>query len=257
MLAGIRSQIKRRLQPKTVWRIAFARHSIEISRGHQPHPRKCNVCDFDGFFQPCGIPPRLEAQCPSCGSLERHRLLQLWLASDDRPPSLGRTLHFAPENCVARVVDALCTERHTADIVPGRANLTIDIERMALADSVYDTVICSHVLEHVDDRSALSEIYRVLKSDGLLILMAPLVEGWCDTYENPCISGNADRFHHFGQSDHVRFYGADIRARIKDAGFRLREFTAVEPFVHQHSLLRGEKIFLCRKGDHSVTADPT
>lgn len=108
-------------------------------------------------------------------------------------------------------------------------------------------VICSHVLEHVDDRRALSELYRVLRPGGLCILLTPIIEGWDTTFENAAINRPEDRSVYFGQFDHVRYYGADLRARIGAAGFALSEFTAVEPFVTRHGLIRGEKLFLAER----------
>jgi hypothetical protein len=45
----------------------------------------------------------------------------------------------------------------------------------------------------------------------------------------------------------VRYFGRDVRTRIQAAGFSLEEFTAEEPLVHRHGLVRGEKVFVARK----------
>jgi predicted Zn-ribbon and HTH transcriptional regulator len=37
------------------------------------YPRECSCCGFHGKFKACGRPPRYDARCPQCGSLERHR----------------------------------------------------------------------------------------------------------------------------------------------------------------------------------------
>ncbi len=57
----------------------------------------------------------------------------------------------------------------------------------------------------------------------------------------------SDRNLHFGQPDHVRYYGYDVRNRIRSVGFELTEFTAQEPEVTRLALARGEKIFIARK----------
>jgi hypothetical protein len=102
-------------------------------------------------------------------------------------------------------------------------------------------------LEHVDDKRALSELFRILEAGGIVVLMFPIVEGWDRTYENPAVNGPANRLLHFGQEDHVRYFGRDVRARIQAAGFTLEEFTAEEPLVHLHGLVRGEKVFVARR----------
>jgi ubiquinone/menaquinone biosynthesis C-methylase UbiE len=103
------------------------------------------------------------------------------------------------------------------------------------------------VLEHVDDTKALAEIYRVLKSKGVALIMLPVIEGWARTYENPRVKTAEERKRHYGQADHVRYYGADIRDRIKAAGFALDEFTAEGEDVLTYALQRGEKVFIATK----------
>lgn len=76
--------------------------------------------------------------------------------------------------------------------------------------------------------------------------MIPLVEGWEDTFEDTTKAKNdLDRLLFFGQRDHIRFYGKDVRHRIESAGFRIDEFVAKEPDVARYGLMRGEKVFLC------------
>jgi SAM-dependent methyltransferase len=114
-------------------------------------------------------------------------------------------------------------------------------------DMQYDVIICSHVIEHVDDRAALNELYRVTKPGGRVLLMTPMVEGWEATFEDRSKATEQERWLYFGQGDHLRFYGSDFRHRIMAAGFELEEFTAVEPEVSKHGLVRGEKVFIARR----------
>ena len=79
--------------------------------------------------------------------------------------------------------------------------------------------------------------------------MTPVVEGWARTYENPSVDGPVARNLHFGQSDHVRMYGRDVRDRIRAAGFNLAEYAAVEPDVLTYGLMRGEILFVATKSD--------
>jgi SAM-dependent methyltransferase len=222
-------------------------YALVIAQLRGKTERLCNICGYKGTFKAFGFPPRPDALCPKCEALERHRLLKLWL---DRQTSLvkGRdVLHFAPEPSVAVLFRSLARSYTSADIEKGKADLTLNIEAMDIGDGTYDCVVCSHVLEHVDDRLALAEIHRVLRPGGIAIIMVPLIEGWARTYENPSITTAVGRKLHFGQSDHVRFFGADVRGRISSVGFELDEFTAEEPDVSTFALLRGEKIFIARR----------
>ncbi len=75
----------------------------------------------------------------------------------------------------------------------------------------------------------------------------PVVEGWTTTYEDPTKQTREERYEYFGQWDHVRRYGSDVRRRILEAGFTFEEFTAVEPQVTRHGLFPGEKLFIASK----------
>jgi len=194
-----------------------------------------------------GFPVRLDSLCPSCGSLERHRLFKLWSDSHAEEMSKKRVLHFAPEESITELVRPKAGTYTTADIIPGAADIVLDLQSLDLPDQSYDFVICSHVLEHVDDQKALSELFRIVAEGGIVILMFPIIEGWDRTYQNSAVQSPADRLLHFGQEDHVRYFGRDVRTRIQAAGFSLEEFTAEEPLVHRHGLVRGEKVFVARK----------
>jgi len=208
--------------------------------------RACPICGFEGRFLAFGNPPRYDAWCRRCGSLERHRLLKLWLEREWAPPQLGRLLHVAPEPALEQVLRDRSRHYLRADLRVGRGDLVTDLERLALRDRSVDTVVCSHVLEHLNDEAALGEIFRVLTDGGLCLLMVPIVEGWSATYEPAGVVGH-ERTLHFGQADHVRYYGADFRERVRRAGFELTEFTAEEPEVVRFGLWRGEKVFVARK----------
>jgi SAM-dependent methyltransferase len=100
------------------------------------------------------------------------------------------------------------------------------------------------VLEHVDDARALEQLRRVLSPNGILLLLTPVVDAWSQTYENPSVGGEPDRWLHFGQGDHVRYYGRDIVQRIANAGFDVARYVAAEPEVSRYGLVRGETIYV-------------
>lgn len=211
--------------------------------------RTCPICNYHGLFRNSGRPPRIDALCPSCHSLERHRLFWLWyLQNNDkiRPP----ILHFAPEETLEKQFrnryGATLDSYKTCDLY-NKADLKIDIEQISLEDGSFSSVICNHVLEHINDRKALAEIHRILSKGGIFIVSTPIIEGWDRTYENPAIVDPAARDLHFGQRDHVRYYGSDLRDRLSEAGFTFEEITAQGEDVVTYSLLRGEKFFICRK----------
>jgi SAM-dependent methyltransferase len=207
------------------------------------------MCGYEGYFTHYGRPLRIDARCPACGSLERHRLFWLWFQGECNRLS-EPILHFAPEKILERRFRKLYGQYQTADLYDA-ADRKLNIENIDLPAQSVRTVICNHVLEHVDDVKALAEIYRILLPDGTLIISVPLIEGWETSYERDDIQTPQLRELHFGQNDHLRFYGRDFRDRLRIAGFAIEEVTAGGQDVVAYGLQRGEKFFMCRKGTAS------
>lgn len=208
---------------------------------------KCPCCGYRGRFQ---LEPHLlmAESCPVCGALERQRLFALAVERGFVTFVDAEVLQFAPDPSVTVLVDGQAPTRHiTADYEQGRAQLQLNIEALALPTASLDRIVCSHVLEHVDDKPALAEMFRVLRPGGQALIMLPVIEGWAQSYENTAVGTEAERVLHFGQWDHVRFFGADVRERIVAAGFVLDEFTATGEDAVTYRLLRGEKVFRATK----------
>ncbi|GAA1755333.1 methyltransferase domain-containing protein [Luedemannella helvata] len=211
-------------------------------------PRQCPLCGYHGHFEPFGVRRRPGAMCPRCGSVERHRLIALIL---QRNPGLLAgldVLHFAPEYALQQSVEKFCGT-YVAAVYDGSPH-SVDIQRMPYGAESFDLIICSHVLEHVaDDRMALREVRRVLRPAGTAVVAVPFIGTWETTFEDPSVTDPRERALLFGQSDHVRFYGADIEERFAAAGLASRRCVATEPDVHRFGLSRGETIFLLTRAE--------
>src|SRR5204863_3663135 len=130
----------------------------------------------------------IDAFCPRCLSLERHRLLAL---CDQRRNLFDSKsiLHFAPEPGLRKYIRSrLPSSYTTADLSDDAFDLKLNLEQIALPDDQFDVVICSHVLEHVDDRLAIPELHRIVRPGGVLVAMVPVVEGWRSTFEDPALA---------------------------------------------------------------------
>ena len=134
-----------------------------------------------------------------------------------------------------------CSSLYTIADLVNSADLKLNIEKLDLPDRSFDIVVCSHVLEHVDDAKALSEIYRILADEGTALIMVPVCEGLSTTYEANHISTIRERKLHFGQFDHLRWFGSDVRDRITTVGFLLEEFTASGELAVVHGLSLGKR----------------
>jgi len=94
--------------------------------------------------------------------------------------------------------------------------IEMDILDIKYDDNFFDFILCSHVLEHIlDDRKALSELFRVLKPGGKGILQVPIEETREHTFEDFSIVNQEERARLFGEQDHVRLYGNDHRKRLE------------------------------------------
>ncbi len=214
---------------------------------------RCPVCD-KGFrkFLPYGrINPRENALCPSCLSLERHRLIWLYLQrTTDFFTSRKKVLHIAPEACfILRFEKIHGADYITGDIESPLAKVKMDIHQIPFDANTFDVVLCNHVLEHVDsDIKAMSEINRVLRSGGFAILQVPFFHPIPDvTVEDLSITDPRERERLFGQDDHVRKFGKDYTKRIAEAGLVAVEDDFISTFTDEdrirYGLAKGELIY--------------
>ncbi|GAB4398208.1 MAG: class I SAM-dependent methyltransferase [Microscillaceae bacterium] len=219
---------------------------------------ECPICQHTyARFLPYGrgSSARANALCPHCLSLERHRLIWVYLQEKtDFFTVPQQVLHIAPEACfIPRFEKLPHLEYITADLVSPLAQVKMDIMQMPFPENRFSVVFCNHVLEHVaDDRQAMREIYRVLRPGGWAILQVPFFRlDLEETYEDARLTSPAERFRAFGQEDHVRMYGRDYAQRLASAGFRVMEddFALLLPenFRQKHGLPRQEYIYLCKK----------
>ena len=167
---------------------------------------------------------RKNALCPGTLSLERHRLLWLYLDKEtDFLNSNLKVLHVAPEQVFFKKFKKLKNwEYFTFDLNSPIADIKGDLTSTNFKDESFDLIICNHVLEHIeDDKSALNEIYRILKYNGISILQVPMNIKRKNTFEDSSIKSKNQREKYFGQYDHVREYGLDFKDRVEQAGFEV------------------------------------
>ena len=186
---------------------------------------------------------------PSTLSLERHRLLWLYLKNEtDFFTAPHKVLHFAPEQAFYSKFKKLKKlEYTTTDLNSPLADVKADICALPFKDNSFDIILCNHVLEHIpNDKKAISELYRVLKPSGWGIFQIPQDLNREVTYEDDSITDKKERTKIFGQYDHVRIYGRDYFDRLKEAGFKVNEVDYTSGMsasdIEKYRLAKGEII---------------
>ena len=174
-------------------------------------------------FLPYGYGKQREnALSPGTLSLERHRQMWLYLQNEtDFFTNKYKVLHIAPEQEFLRKFKKMKNLDYiSADLYSPIVDVKADILDLPFEDESFDIVFCNHVLEHiVDDKKAMSELFRVMKKGGWGILQVPMKNSLEKTYEDFTITDPKEKQKHFGQYDHVRWYGMDYFERLQSVGF--------------------------------------
>lgn len=199
---------------------------------------------------------RKNALAPGSMSLERHRLLWLYLKKHTElfnqhiPQNM---LHIAPEQCFIKRFRKLKHLNYiTGDLESPIADVKMDLHDIPFEDNSFDIVLCNHVLEHVrNDKQCMKEIFRVLRPEGWAILQVPISLEKENTDEDPTITDPEIRKERFGQYDHVRAYGADYQQRLAEAGFHvfLTNFQSElgGELITRYCLQENDPLYVCRK----------
>lgn len=192
---------------------------------------------------------RDNALSPSTLSLERHRLLWLYLKNETNFFTAKlKVLHFAPEQAFYKRFRVLKNLDYiTTDLNSPLADVKADICNLPFADNEFDVILCNHVLEHIpDDSKAMQELYRVLKPEGMGIFQIPQDLSRETTFEDDTITDKKERAKIFGQYDHVRIYGRDYFDKLRSIGFKVEEVdytsTLSDEDITRYCLAKGEII---------------
>lgn len=206
-------------------------------------------------FLPYGYEnPRTNVLSPSTLSLERHRLL--WLFLKNKTPFFTENLsvlHFAPEQAFYNRFKKLKNlDYTTTDLNSPLADVKADICDLPFKNDSFDVIFCNHVLEHIpNDLKAMEELYRVMKPNGWGIFQVPQDYDRKVTFEDHTITDKKERAKIFGQYDHVRIYGLDFFEKLRKIGFKVEEVSYAQDFsaaeIERYRLAKREIIPFVRK----------
>jgi SAM-dependent methyltransferase len=210
-------------------------------------------------FAPFGAVRRNNAWCPKCQSLERHRLLWLYLEKKTNLYTAPlRVLHIAPETTFFHHLAGKANiDYHPVDIYPNlypEGTTYFNLLDPQVPWASYDVIICNHVFQYIeDDITAMRNARKLMKPGGWGIMQVPIDRSRPVTYEDKTITSEAEREKAFGLKEHVRFYGLDYADKLRNAGFTVKvddytaEFSDADNF--KYGFWKGDAIYYCTKPD--------
>ena len=200
------------------------------------------------------LKPRENAIAPDSLSLERHRLMWLFLKNKTNffTDNL-KFLHIAPEYCFIKIFKGMKNLDYlTADLISPWADVKMDVHDIPFEENTFDVVICNHVLEHVDDADkVMKEFYRVMKPGGWGIFQVPIDYNNSVTIEDRSVTDPRERERLYWQSDHLRLFGRDYGDKLTAAGFKVTEsnfINEIDPkLLERYALDKNEIVYYCQK----------
>ena len=192
---------------------------------------------------------RKNALCPGTLSLERHRLLWLYLKRKTKLLEKNiSVLHVAPEIIFIKKFKKITNWNYVSiDLKSPLADIKANVYNLPFEENYFDLILCNHVLEHIeDDNKALNELHRVIKNKGTLIAQVPLEKNLKKTFENKEIMNPKERNKYYGQYDHVRVYGLDFYTRLAKSGFTPKKIDILKEISNE------EKIKYCLPKDEKI-----
>ena len=159
-----------------------------------------------------------------------------------------KLLHIAPEYSLEKKITNEPIDYYTADLNSPMVRIKMDIQNIDFESNFFDGIICNHVLEHVDDyKKAMSELFRVLKTNGWAILQVPISPVLNETFEDFSIVKPKDREKIFGQYDHVRIFGTDYVKHLNSVGFQVSKITLDKLLIQNNALNPDEVVYFSKK----------
>lgn len=216
----------------------------------------CSCCAKSyASFVSYGILPRANAMCPNCFSLERTRLLWLYLKNEIKVESKKlKILHVSPEHIIRERLKKLENIDYVSgDIHKGRADMVLDITKISFPNNYFDVILCSHVLGFIEDeQKALTELRRVCKENHKLIIQTHF-----NAFSPTADKSKSDTFdqHEYNENDLLRIHGYDFIEKLEKLNFQVEVIDYAKTFSEEEqkrqSFGNGERelLIVCTKGE--------
>jgi len=209
----------------------------------------CPICTkFKKTFY-TGLFPWIFLVCSGCLSLSRQRLIANYLKENSNL-NKKKIIHFAPEYALSKFINKnyKIKKYDAVDLIPYKQAVRVNIENINKKyHDNYDLVICNHVLEHVNFIRAISNLKKLVKKNGKILLTFPIVDSWEKNYINKKIKQQHDRSLHFQQFDHLQLFGREIENYLIDKNFSCNKYITTGKESVKFGLIQGETLFVLKK----------
>ena len=222
--------------------------------------RKFRPIDLDDLNAPkyrlVGHGRREHCYCPRCASLDRERLVYLYLLHQTSVfQDQVSLLHVAPEKNLQKIFQACPGISYlSADLSMDEVMVKMDVTDIHYPEDSFDIIICNHVLQYVpDDLKAMSELFRVLKPGGWAIMQVPISLALDSTYTFPEDRGVTAPDCQYDSTLHARIYARDYQDRLKSAGFKVAQFRWTDQVAdfggekNRYALIPEEVLYIASK----------
>lgn len=205
---------------------------------------ECNLCGSKSFKD---MKTRKKVRCASCNSLERTRVLALFIQHFNLINASTRVLHIAPEKGLADYLYSIAGDNCTfVDLFPENFKSIPNMQKLDLCNDLsaipadsYELIVHSHVLEHVpcNYTYVLYHLNRIMSPQGRTLCSIPIMADYYDCCTSPNL-GNEERQQRFGQHDHVRRFGrSDLQSSLGKV-YRLEPEYDITPLFSTEELQR-------------------
>lgn len=197
---------------------------------------------------------RRAARCPKCKSSDKERLIYTYLKEVEKIESTKgiSILHIAPESNLqiwlksvsAKYIagDAFLQNQKFIDEV-----LFVDIRQTEFCDDQFGYIICNHVICDIkEDKTALSEIYRILKTGGKAIIQVPITK-ISKTVEDPNTHTKEEREIAYGYGYHERIYNDKEYVQLLSSVGFIVDICNISEEYSQNGINPLEDLYICKK----------
>jgi SAM-dependent methyltransferase len=220
---------------------------------------RCNVCGKNfNHFDKDEVTKRANARCPECNSLESTRTLWFYLSNEVLgKKNKNRFIYFSPELVLLEKLKTfnIELEERSFDYFNNLQNPNFE----KLHGSRFDVIIFSHLLQYIKDKQAVfSELKRLLRPGGFVIIMTLINWEMDRTYEKPETEEDIERLHHYFEPGLERVYGSDFQKQLVRAGFEVEVVDYADQLgsvAHDYYQLGNgsrEMIFKCKKSSNNI-----